>query len=173
MSTGTISPPRTPVMTRLHSSASSSGLVMSGVARRKRARGSASELAPNAGERRVDYRRAWALGWAEPQERGKVRARAGVAVVVAMVALGACSSSGHSVVKPPSASSVARYCEEAGRLRTKGADLYLALRKAAPTKEVQSDIESVLALNDPNFTHFDRVHTYTLKTCGIDLPRYG
>jgi hypothetical protein len=58
-------------------------------------------------------------------------------------------------------------------LRTQGADLYIALRQAAPTKEVRSNIESILALNDPNFTHFYRVQTYTLKTCGIDLPRYG
>jgi hypothetical protein len=96
-----------------------------------------------------------------------------VAAALALFAIGACSSSRHSVVKPPSASSVARYCEEAGSLRTKGADLYVALRKVAPTHEVRSDIESVLALNDPNFSHFDRVHTYTLETCGIDLPRYG
>ena len=102
-----------------------------------------------------------------------MRARNGIAVALAMFAAGACSSSGHSVVKATSASSVAHYCEEAGSLRTKGADLYFALRKAAPTKEVRSDIESVLALNDPDFTHFDRVHTYTLKTCGVDLPRYG
>jgi hypothetical protein len=52
-------------------------------------------------------------------------------------------------------------------------DLYLALRKVAPTNAVRSDIESVLALNDPNFVHYDRVHTYTLVTCGIDLPHYG
>ena len=102
-----------------------------------------------------------------------MRARNVVAVALAVVAVGSCSSSGHSVVKSPSVSSVTRYCEEAGSLRTKGADLYLALRRAAPTKEVRSDIESVLALNDPNFTHFDRIHTYTLKTCRIDLPRYG
>ena len=102
-----------------------------------------------------------------------MRARNVVAVALAVVAVGSCSSSGHSVVKSPSVSSVTRYCEEAGSLRTKGADLYLALRKAAPTKEVRSDIESILALNDADFTHFDRVHTYTLKTCGIDVPRYG
>jgi hypothetical protein len=107
------------------------------------------------------------------ERRGKVRARNGVAVALAMVAVGACSSSGHSVLKPPSASSVASYCEEAASLRTKGADLYLALRKVAPTNAVRSDIESVLALNDPNFVHYDRVHTYTLVTCGIDLPHYG
>jgi hypothetical protein len=115
---------------------------------------------------------ALAVGW-PGERRGQVRARDVVAVALAMVAVGACSSSGHSVAKPPSASSVGRYCQQAGSLRTKGADLYLALRKAAPSKEVRSDIESVLALNDPDLTHFDRVHIYTLKTCGIDLPRYG
>jgi hypothetical protein len=101
-------------------------------------------------------------------------ALATAALIALSLFTSACAGGGSShASSPPSASTVAHYCEEAGSLRTKGADLYLALRKAAPTKEVRSDIESVLALNDPNFTHFDRVHTYTLKTCGIDLPRYG
>jgi hypothetical protein len=47
-------------------------------------------------------------------------------------------------------------------------DLYIALSKVP--SDVGSDIERMLALNDPGFTHFQRVHTYTLTTCGIDLP---
>jgi hypothetical protein len=97
------------------------------------------------------------------------------ALLVALPLLSsACAGGGSSHTNsPPLASSVAHYCEEARRLRTQGANLYIALRKAAPTKEVRNDIESVLALNDANFTHFHRVEIYTLNTCGIDLPQYG
>jgi hypothetical protein len=97
------------------------------------------------------------------------------AVLVALPLLtSACAGGGSSHTNsPPSASRVAHYCEEARKLQTQGADLYIALREAAPTKEVRNNIESILALNDPNLTHFYRVQTYTLKTCGIDLPRYG
>ena len=73
----------------------------------------------------------------------------------------------------PLASRVEQYCGQARNLRTRGADLYIALRKTAPTEQVRSDIESVLALNDANFVHYFRVENYTLKACGIDLPHYG
>ena len=54
-----------------------------------------------------------------------------------------------------------------------GESLRRAQEGGIPTKEVRNDIESVLALNDANFTHFHRVEIYTLNTCGIDLPQYG
>ena len=84
-------------------------------------------------------------------------------------AFAGCSSSHASA--PPSASSVAHYCEVAGKFRAESReDLYTALSKAAPTSELRSEIEGMLALNDPNYGHFQRVHAYTMKACGIDLP---
>ena len=101
--------------------------------------------------------------------------RQGMAKAVFFVLLGAagaiagCGPSHASTA--PSASSVAHYCEVAGKFRTESReDLYTALRRAAPTSELRSEIEGMLALNDPNYGHFQRVHAYTVKACGIDLP---
>jgi hypothetical protein len=101
------------------------------------------------------------------------RALANAILVAVPVLTSACAGSGSSHTTQPSASSVALYCDDARRLRTQGENLYIALRKAAPTNKVRNDIESVLALNDANHTHFHGVETYTLNTCGVDLPRYG